>query len=97
MAIGALEAAREEGLRVPEDLSIIGLDDVMVGAHISPSLTTIAIPKHRLAKEATKLLLRQIDGKSDPLESILLPPSLLIRRSTATVSSANAGFASSSG
>ncbi len=83
MAIGALEAIREEGLRVPEDLSIIGLDDVVVGAYISPALTTIAIPKYQLAKEATELLLRQIEGKSDQLQSILLPPSLLIRRSTA--------------
>jgi len=91
MAIGALEAIREEGLRVPEDLSIIGLDDVVVGAHISPSLTTIAIPKHQLAKEATELLLRQIDGKSDPSESILLLPSLLIRHSTTMVSSTKVG------
>src|SRR5438552_2214799 len=53
MAIGALEAIIEAGLRVPEDLSIIGLDDAVVGAHISPALTTIAIPKYQLAKEAT--------------------------------------------
>lgn len=91
MAIGALEAVREEGLRVPEDLSIIGLDDIMVSAHISPPLTTIAIPKHQLAKEATELLLRQIDKKSDRSELILLSPSLLLRHSTATASSARVG------
>lgn len=88
MAIGAMEAIREKGLRVPEDLSIIGLDDVIVGAHISPPLTTIAIPKHQLAKEATELLLRQIDRKSDQVPSILIPPSLLVRGSTAVPSSA---------
>ena len=95
MAIGALEAAREEGLRVPEDISIIGLDNVIVGAHISPPLTTIAIPKHQLAKEATELLLRQIDGKRDETESILLPPTLLVRRSTAVPASATMGDAPS--
>jgi len=95
MAIGALEAAREEGLRVPEDLSIIGLDNVIVGAHISPPLTTIAIPKHQLAKEATELLMRQIDGKRDEIQSILIPPALLVRRSTAIPSSAPMGDAPS--
>jgi DNA-binding LacI/PurR family transcriptional regulator len=84
MAIGALEAAREAGLHVPQDISIIGLDDIMVGAHISPPLTTIAIPKHQLAKEATALLLHQIDGKSNPPPAVLISPSLLIRQSTAT-------------
>jgi DNA-binding LacI/PurR family transcriptional regulator len=97
MAIGALEAAREAGLRVPEDLSIIGLDNVIVGAHISPPLTTIAIPKNLLAKEATELLLRQINGKrsQEPMPSILIPPELLVRRSTATPSSASTGDAPS--
>jgi DNA-binding LacI/PurR family transcriptional regulator len=95
MAVGAMEAVREEGLRIPEDISIIGLDDVIVGAHISPPLTTIAIPKHQLAKEATELLLQQIDRKSDQVSSFLIPPSLLVRRSTAVPSSAKLGDESS--
>ncbi len=95
MAIGALEAAREEGIRVPEDLSIIGLDNVIVGAHISPPLTTIDIPKHQLAKEATELLIRQIDGARDQAQSILIPPELLVRHSTAVPSSATMGDAPS--
>jgi DNA-binding LacI/PurR family transcriptional regulator len=95
MAIGALEAAREEGIHVPEDLSIIGLDNVIVGAHISPPLTTIDIPKHQLAKEATELLMRQIDGDRDQAQSILIPPELLVRHSTAVPSSATMGDAPS--
>lgn len=82
MAIGALEAARDAGLSVPRDLSIIGLDDIVVSAHISPPLTSIAIPKHQLATEATELLLHQIERDSEYQTSILLAPSLLVRQST---------------
>ncbi len=85
MAIGVLEAAREQGLQVPQDLSIIGLDDIVVGAHISPPLTTIAIPKHQLAKEATEMLLRQIEATEHQVPAVLLAPSLLLRRSTARI------------
>jgi DNA-binding LacI/PurR family transcriptional regulator len=87
MAIGALEAVRDAGLHVPQDLSIIGLDDIVVSAHISPPLTSIAIPKHQLAKEATELLLHQIDGASDYQTSILITPSLLLRQSTGVLAS----------
>lgn len=83
MAIGALEAAREMELQVPQDLSVVGLDDIVVGAHISPPLTTIAMPKNQLAQEATEMLLQQIDGKSDYQSAVLIPPILRLRRSTA--------------
>ena len=82
MAIGALEAARDMGVRVPDDLSILGLDDIVIGAHISPPLTTIAIPKHQLAQQATEMLLQQIDGKGYPPSAVLVSPSLVLRHST---------------
>ncbi|HKD76592.1 MAG TPA: LacI family DNA-binding transcriptional regulator, partial [Ktedonobacterales bacterium] len=50
MALGALEAAHSLGVRVPEDLSIMGLDDIVVAAHVTPALTTIAVSKQRLAQ-----------------------------------------------
>jgi LacI family transcriptional regulator len=84
MAIGALEAAREMDLRVPQDLSVLGLDDIVVGAHISPPLTTIAIPKDQLAQEATEMLLHQIDGTGDYQSPVLISPTLRLRHSTAT-------------
>jgi LacI family transcriptional regulator len=83
MAFGAIEAVLEEGLRVPQDISIIGLDDIHVSAHLRPPLTTIAIPKAQLAKEATELLLQQINGEEAIPASRMVEPSLVVRQSTA--------------
>lgn len=82
MAIGVLEAARDMGMQVPDDLSILGLDDIVIGAHISPPLTTIAISKHQLAQQATEILLQQIDGKEYQQSAVLVSPSLVLRHST---------------
>lgn len=82
MALGAIEAALDEGLRVPEDLSVIGLDDITISAHLHPPLTTVAVPKFQLAKEATGLLLRQIDGDKDLPASLVVDPHLVLRKST---------------
>lgn len=82
MAIGAMRATHELGWKIPRDLSVIGLDDIVVAAHYQPPLTTIAIPKQRLARIATELLLQQIEGKSELPVSLMVPPSLLVRQST---------------
>ncbi len=84
MAIGAMRATHELGLHIPRDLSVIGLDDIVVAAHYQPPLTTIAIPKQRLARVATELLLQQIEGTHEAAHPLLVPPSLLIRQSTST-------------
>lgn len=83
MALGALEAAIDHGLRVPADLSIVGFDDIVLGAHVRPTLTTIAIPKRELAMEATKLLLRFVDGAADDQWHLAVRPYLVARQSTA--------------
>ncbi|MBO0792998.1 MAG: substrate-binding domain-containing protein [Ktedonobacteraceae bacterium] len=84
MAMGALEAALDAGLRVPEDLSVIGLDDIMLSAHLHPPLTTIAVPKAQLAQETMDLLLKQIDGDKDVPALRLVEPYLVSRQSTTT-------------
>ena len=84
MALGAMQAVQNAGLQVPQDISIIGLDDIVVSAHIRPQLTTIAIPKAQLALEATKLLFRLMNGTPNPLLAHLIKPSLIIRQSTAS-------------
>ncbi len=82
MAIGAMRATHELGLHIPRDLSVIGLDDIVVAAHYQPPLTTIAIPKQHLARAATELLLLQIEGNRELPPSLMVPPSLLVRQST---------------
>jgi LacI family transcriptional regulator len=83
MALGAIEAVLEAGLSVPQDISVIGLDDIQVSAHLRPPLTTIAVPKAQLAKEATELLLRQINGDDSLPASRVVEPYLVLRQSTA--------------
>jgi DNA-binding LacI/PurR family transcriptional regulator len=83
MALGAVEAAIDHGLRVPDDLSVIGLDDIMLGMHVRPPLTTVAIPKQELARQAIELLLRYIDDTEAEPVLLTVRPHLVIRRSTA--------------
>jgi LacI family transcriptional regulator len=82
MALGAIEAALDAGLRLPQDLSIIGLDDIVVSAHIRPPLTTVAVPKFQMAKEATELLLGLINETANLPMLRLIEPTLVVRQST---------------
>ena len=83
MAIGALGAARRHTLRVPEDLSIVGFDDVRYAAHTDPPLTTIAQPMQQIGEHAVRLLLDLLNGKPVPLW-VTLPHRLVVRASTAS-------------
>ena len=83
MALGSLEALRERGLRVPDDVSLIGSDNILLGELSYPPLTTIAIPKREMAAEMTRLLLRCItEGMLAPRLLTLLRPHLIVRHST---------------
>lgn len=82
MAIGAMSAARDIGVLVPRDLSIVGFDDVDVAAHVEPPLTTVHQPIREKGAEAARLLLAWIEHR-DPLpERRRLPTWLVIRGST---------------
>jgi DNA-binding LacI/PurR family transcriptional regulator len=81
MALGALEAAHKLGVRVPEDISIVGVDDIVVAAHVTPPLTTIAVSKQRLAQEASRVLLEQIQQPETTPRPVLLAPELYLRAS----------------
>lgn len=83
MAIGALRAARELGLRVPEDLSIIGFEDAPFASIVTPALTTIHQPSYEMGRVAVNLLYRLLEG--EPLEAtrVELSTRLLVRDSTA--------------
>jgi len=82
-AIGAVNACREAGLRVPEDISIVGAGNIEGVYHPNPFLTTIDWPAQELGRVAAEFLLDAIDGSTphEPRESIF-PPNLLIRHST---------------
>lgn len=83
MAIGAVCAAAEAGLRIPEDLSVVGFDDIALAAYSNPPLTTIAQPKHQTGTLAARLLLERIAQRDKPLHREILQPTLCLRRSTA--------------
>lgn len=83
MAIGAVCAAAEAGLRIPEDLSVVGFDDIALAAYSNPPLTTIAQPKHQTGALAARLLLDRITQRDKPLRREILQPTLCLRRSTA--------------
>ncbi len=80
IAIGALQACREHGIAVPEQLSIIGFDDIMVASYVTPALTTIRQPKAELGRIATRTLLNLLDKR--PAYNHTLLPTLIVRAST---------------
>ena len=81
MAIGAVRAAFAGGLTVPDDLSVVGFDDMQIAEHVHPPLTTVAQDKAGLGAAAAEALLRQVDGAEAP-EAVTLPVELVVRRST---------------
>jgi LacI family transcriptional regulator len=83
IAIGALRAARERGLRVPEDLSILGFDDIRHATIVMPALTTIRQPLAEMGRAAVGLLNRVLDGGPGERLHIELPTRLVVRESTA--------------
>lgn len=83
MAIGALRAAHESGVRVPDDISIVGFDDIELSAYTSPPLTTVAQPKERIGAMAVDMLLERVGGKRRDARKVVLQPELRVRASTA--------------
>lgn len=81
MAFGVIDAARDRGMRVPEDLSVVGFDDIAEAATIYPALTTVRQPLEQMGRTATQMLLRLIESPSTPAERIILPTELIIRKS----------------
>ncbi|MDB5847172.1 MAG: LacI family transcriptional regulator [Rhodoferax sp.] len=83
MAIGALRAVHESGLRVPDDISIVGFDDIELAAYTSPPLTTVAQPKDRIGALAVDMLLERVSGRRLETRKVVLQPELRVRASTA--------------
>ena len=82
IAIGAMKAIKEVGRSIPEDIAIVGFDNIFTSSLIETSLTTINVPKYEMGKLAAKLLIDLINGDKKEPEVIKLPVNLIVRQST---------------
>lgn len=84
MAIGALRALRDRGLRVPNDISLVGIDDILLASFVDPPLTTVAQDKQVAGERAVASLIERIEGRyTGGRRETLLDIQLMVRRSTA--------------
>lgn len=82
LAIGALLAAREKHVQVPEELSITGFDNTLLSKSSDPPLTTVEVPVQSMCSQAVDLLIGEIEGKASEKQKILVLPKLIVRKST---------------
>jgi DNA-binding LacI/PurR family transcriptional regulator len=81
MAIGAIEALRAAGRRVPDDVAVVGFDDITFASLVSPALTTVAQPKYRMGQLAMERLLQLMNGSDRRPRQTVLAPQLIVRES----------------
>jgi LacI family transcriptional regulator len=82
MAIGAMRELRQAGLRVPDDVSVVGFDDILFSALSDPPLTTLALPREEIGQAAVEALLHTINDKDKPGRAYQITPKLVVREST---------------
>jgi DNA-binding LacI/PurR family transcriptional regulator len=82
LAIGALRALKHAGLRVPDDISLVGFDDIDMAAYVDPPLTTFAQPKHALGYRAAEMMFHLLDRSADGAGPVMLYGELIVRQST---------------
>ena len=87
LALGALHALHEAGLAVPEDVSLVGLDDIEMAPFFAPPLTTVRMPVVDMAETCVRLLVEAIAGRPAGNQSIVVEPELIVRQSTGVRSS----------
>lgn len=81
VALGAMLALRKQERRIGEEFALVGFDDLPESALVEPALTTISVAAREMGRKAGELLLERIAGNDEPAKSIILPPSLVVRRS----------------
>lgn len=82
VAIGAMDAAKKAGVRVPDELSVVGFDDIALASEVVPSLTTVQVPKRAIGALAVRWLLGQLQHNEEPIAQIVVSTSLVVRDST---------------
>jgi LacI family transcriptional regulator len=83
LALGAVMAARDQGLSVPGDISVMGYDDIELAGYVTPALTTIRQDTSMLGTKAAEILLSSIDGSREDKEALVLPVEVVVRESCA--------------
>jgi LacI family transcriptional regulator len=81
-AIGSIWAIKEAGLRVPEDISVVGFDDIPGAAYANPGLTTVRQPLVKMGQIAAQTVVDQIEGRGEYVEEIAIEPEFVVREST---------------
>lgn len=81
-AIGAIRAFQEAGLQVPEDISVVGFDDIKIAVYNNPSLTTVRQPLEKMGEIAARTLLDRIENHDNGVPEITIEPELVVRDST---------------
>lgn len=84
-AVGSIRAIKETGLRVPEDISVVGFDDIHEAAYHLPSLTTVRQPLRKMGQMAAQTVIERIEGKESYPDTISVEPELVLRESTTVV------------
>jgi len=80
-AFGAMNAIKEAGLKIPEDIAVVGFTDDIRADLVSPSLTTVKQPAYEIGRKAAGKLIAHIENDSEPVEDIYLPTEIVERRS----------------
>jgi LacI family transcriptional regulator len=84
-AFGAIKAVRERGLRVPEDISIVGFNDTIAAGYYNPPLTTIRQPMAQMGRAGANILINVLENKSDHgKKSLIIEPELIVRESSSS-------------
>jgi LacI family transcriptional regulator len=81
VAVGVLKAAASMEKNVPEELAVVGFDDIFLADLISPALTTCRVPRYEMGQAAMELLLAQIENCQDDCRDIIIEPELIVRQS----------------
>jgi len=93
LALGCYDAARELGVRVPDDLAVTGFNDMPFVDKLQPPLTTVRIPHYRMGAQAARTLVARLHNRDAPVEHVTLRPELVVRASTAALEAAGRGTA----
>jgi DNA-binding LacI/PurR family transcriptional regulator len=82
IALGVMRAAKEAGMRIPQDIAVAGFNDIPAAQYSNPPLTTISLPFFEVAKEAVKILVRRLEENPAQQQIKIIPGKLIIREST---------------